>query len=776
MTDFNRIELNIPRTVLSLAVPEVSERLLKRPLMVPAFVLFASCYLTYLSENKTPMLLLAVLLTGIALCSVKMHDLTLLFCSLISILLVITCCLRIISALGAEYPESIEYAYSGTVLSCERKLSGTNRITVEIQGVRADLRFGKEIEVPELSAGETFKVTGRFREPEKAGNPGEFDYSVYLKSKGIRYMFYADSFASVSKPKGIVKMVLSFPERCFKVREYLFERFTYGRSVEEKALLAAVCLGDSSLDEDKVTRDFKLSGCSHLLAVSGTHFAGFLAVLPYILSAISQDRKKTTVVYAFFAFLIACMTGWSESVTRSAFMSSTAFAGKDTVSAMSAAALVMIVADPFCSCRTGFLLSFSACIAIRLLSGRIADKLGFLKDKKGIKTALSAQTAAILGTMPFTGLLNSRFGIVQFIVQAIGGILAKGVCLLFVPGVLLSLMFPKECGYVFSAPSCLFLGFLRKITGIGSSMTLLTAGGKPIEPFFILSIWLVIVLKLLPGFALRKMLIKLSCVLVSISFGLAVSGFVKPIRAEVIFADVGQGDCCLIIAGNTTCLIDSGTFEKGEKNVAELLDYYGISHVDIALMTHWDQDHAGGIAALNKEGRIGRIYTGFTGIDSDTEAFDKSLLSRHCDPKEFRLNLEHVKAGDVFELSDDVRIRVIYPENCNTGGNPGSLVALLECKGISMLFTGDIASDTEETLVSQGLITDVELLKVSHHGSKYSSSSSFLKAANPEISVIQVGKNNLYGHPSPKAVERIEKVGSSIYRTDNDGAVIFEFY
>ena len=132
--------------------------------------------------------------------------------------------------------------------------------------------------------------------------------------------------------------------------------------------------------------------------------------------------------------------------------------------------------------------------------------------------------------------------------------------------------------------------------------------------------------------------------------------------------------------------------------------------------------------------------------------------------------------GEVFELSDDVRLKVIYPKECTTGGNPGSLVILLECCGKSFLFTGDIGSDTEELLIEQDLLQDVDILKVSHHGSKYSSTDGFLAKTSPEVSVISVGRNNLYGHPSPKVLERLDYAGSTVYRTDEDGAVIFEFY
>lgn len=776
MTDFNRIKLNIPRTASGLASETALESLLKRPLTVPAIMLFVACSLTYLTENLIPVAVLSAFLACVSFYARKNREYPLFYCSLISFVLIVLCCIRITSVLGVPLPENEDGYYNGTVISCERKLSGSDRNIVMIQGVRAELRFGKNTEVPHTTAGDGFIATGKFKEPESPGNPGEFDYPAYLKSKGIRYLFYADSYSLVSKPSGIRKAVLSFPDLCFRVREYLFERFTYGRNREDKALLAAVCLGDSSLAEDSMIRDFSLSGCSHLLAVSGTHFAGFLAVLPYFLNALVPDRKRSSVIYALLSFLIACITGWSESVTRAAFMSSTAFAGKDTVSAMSAAALIMMAADPFCASRTGFLFSFSACVAIRLLSGRIAGKLAFLKVKKNILTALSAQAAAWLGTMPFSAFVSNRYGLVQFLVQALGGLLAKGVCMMFIPGVALSLVFPKEYSYIFSAPSCLFLSLLRKAAGTGSGIILDTSSGKPLSPVFVLSFWLFLCLMLLPPFSVRKHLLKVSCVFLAVSLGFFVSGFVRPVRAEVIFVDVGQGDCCLIIAGNTTCIIDSGTFEKGEKNVSDLLDYYCISRVDIAFMTHWDQDHAGGIAALNRAGRIGCVYTGFTGTDPDTEAFDKSLVSRNCDPKAFRQNLKQTKAGDVFELSENVRLKVIYPEKCTTGGNPGSLVILLECSGKKMLFTGDIDAETEEYMVSSGLVDDVDLLKVSHHGSKYSSSSAFLSRSRPEIAVIQAGKNNLYGHPSPKTVERLVETGSEIYRTDIDGAVILEFY
>lgn len=774
MTDFNRIRQIIPKLTENSVVSEVTDRSAKRPLVLPAIVLFAVCFMTFITESKIPLIVSVAILSLFCVLTLIKRDLISFSGFVLTLILSLICGIRIITALSAPLPENSGGSYKGIVVSSETKLSGKRRIIARIGDINAEIRFNEDTDMSEITPGVTFEASGKFKEPVPPGNPGEFDYPGYLKSKGIRYLFYVDSIKVISKPSGPEKLFYSFPELCFSVRKSLFERITYGRDAEDKAILAAVCLGDTSLADESVTRDFRLSGCSHLLAVSGTHFAGFLIVLPYLLGAVSKDRRKNIGFYTFFTFLTACITGWSESVTRAAFMSSCSFAGRDTVSAMSAAAIVMLVSDPFCASRTGFLLSFSACIAIKLLSGRIRRFLSFFKERKGIVMALSAQTAALLGTMPFSGITDSSYGPVQFIVQALGSLLARLSCMMFVPGVFLSLFLPENTAYSVSSPSFLFLDLLKKLVSTGSRYSFMLSG-RPSGPFILISFWLFAFLLLMPRFALRKPVLWFASIMMAISIGLCTAEFVRPVKAQIIFADVGQGDCCLIIADGITCLIDSGTFEKGASSVSDLLDHYGIGVVDIAFMTHWDQDHAGGIAALDKAGRIKEIYTGFTGDDEDTEMFEKSLKIRGCDPSSFRSRISKTEAGDVFTLSDDVSLTVLYPENCMTGGNPGSLVMLLDCCGTKMLFTGDIDLENEAELVSKDLISDVDVLKVSHHGSKYASSSEFLERAKPEISVISAGRNNMYGHPNKLTLGRLAKTGTRIYRTDQQGAVIFEF-
>jgi len=131
-----------------------------------------------------------------------------------------------------------------------------------------------------------------------------------------------------------------------------------------------------------------------------------------------------------------------------------------------------------------------------------------------------------------------------------------------------------------------------------------------------------------------------------------------------------------------------------------------------------------------------------------------------------------VPCGQVFVLGEGVELKVIAPKQAAGGGNADSLVMVLESGGKTVLFTGDIGTETEQEIIQEGVLSDCDILKVAHHGSKYSTSEDFLEATTPEIAVISVGKNNFYGHPTEECLVRLENCGCEIYRTDTDGAVI----
>jgi hypothetical protein len=126
--------------------------------------------------------------------------------------------------------------------------------------------------------------------------------------------------------------------------------------------------------------------------------------------------------------------------------------------------------------------------------------------------ALSAQTSALLGTMPFSGITDSRYGPVQFVTQALGSFLARIACMMFVPGVLLSMLLPQNLSFAVSSPANLFLTLLKKSVSLGSSYSF-TFAVRPESTFILISIWLFVFVRLMPKFMFRKLLLKMSCLI-----------------------------------------------------------------------------------------------------------------------------------------------------------------------------------------------------------------------------------------------------------------------
>jgi beta-lactamase superfamily II metal-dependent hydrolase len=385
--------------------------------------------------------------------------------------------------------------------------------------------------------------------------------------------------------------------------------------------------------------------------------------------------------------------------------------------------------------------------------------------------------------IPFWSETSMRPDPEHLLIQIAGSIIAGCACTFFVPCVILCYLLPFWDQYL-SSPLRLCLDVLYKLVVTGSSLTV--KSGMPVHLSKCLSVilGLTIFLYMIPPCMFRKILIKPAAAVLAFVIGLESFSVLKRTDCRVVFADVGQGDCCLIITPDKTCLIDAGTYKEGNSTVCDLLDYYGIYQVDYCVMSHWDSDHAGGFAALSGQGRIKSILTSYVPSsyvkdkDKDVQEF---LISNCSDPESelsFRSKLSMVLAGDRIDLSDSVYLDVLYPSVSSGGGNESSLVVMLHIIGkeeTSILFTGDIGTTTETLLIEKGIDLDCDILKVAHHGSKYSSSGEFIEVCSPDIAVISVGAHNFYGHPSSQTLSRFDSYGCEIFRTDTEGAVVLEY-
>jgi len=235
---------------------------------------------------------------------------------------------------------------------------------------------------------------------------------------------------------------------------------------------------------------------------------------------------------------------------------------------------------------------------------------------------------------------------------------------------------------------------------------------------------------------------------------------------SVYFFDVGQGDSGMVtLPSGASMLIDGG---RGARVLAPLDRIFRRKdrYIDLVFLSHPQQDHFGGLLRVVERYRVGAFL----------------LSTDQSGNREFRVLLDEIAKRKiplvVLEKGDrvsqkDAYIEVLSPQNASEYAgdvNQASLVLRAVAEGTSILFTGDIGQKTERKILAGETDIRSQILKVPHHGSKYSSSKEFLAGVSPSISVIGVGKNN-YGHPTKEVLQRLYEAGSEVLRTDLDGTV-----
>lgn len=238
---------------------------------------------------------------------------------------------------------------------------------------------------------------------------------------------------------------------------------------------------------------------------------------------------------------------------------------------------------------------------------------------------------------------------------------------------------------------------------------------------------------------------------------------------KVYFFDVGQGDSIFIEAPNgNQVLIDGGPDNSVLSELAKVMPFYD-RNIDVVVATHPHADHIFGLIEVLDRFEVANII----------EAKDR-YVSPVFDKWQEKVGKEGARetealAGKVIDLGNDVYLRILYPFKSYDGAvlkkpHEANVVTMLEYKELKILLTGDMEMSVERQLLLDSRNMSADVLKVGHHGSRTSSSDSFLDTVNPEVAVIQVGKNS-YGHPTQEVLSRVENFGIKYYRTDLDGTV-----
>lgn len=609
------------------------------------------------------------------------------------------------------------------------------------------------------------KATGTISHFKGPRNPGEFDSKNYYLSRRILMRFYANSIETLTKP--------TFPisENLYQLRKHLSNVFYTNLAPDEASILSSITTGDRSELTTEIKDIFKSGGISHILCVSGMHISLLGSILLWLLKKMKINRHIALILTCIFTLFYSMLCGMSVSTIRALatfFVQAVAFFLKrqyDRLGTLSIIMIAMLITNPLLVLNSGFIFSFWAVFSFTVIAETGASNK--------LVDALLLQSFS----MPIVALYYYEIPILSFAVNLIlvpylGVILCigllGGLIGLVIPSLSVIILIPCKIilrAYIYVCDLIDKLPFSQIITGKPSPLKLVL--------YFIILFGIVILIQKKPRykFIISSASVAILTLLLSIW---------PASKSNITFLDVGQGDGIFITDSvGTTYFIDGGSTSKneiGRFSILPFLKYKGIKSVDYWIISHADSDHVNGLIELIESGyEVTHIIIASNSPASENLEHIQSLAHSK------KIPITKVSGKDVIHAnSSGASLTVLWPDKSFVPDdiNAASLSFLYEDEGFFALFTGDISAEEENKIVPYATMhktLDIDILKVAHHGSKYSSSERFLEAFSPETAIISCGINNRYHHPHKESLERLSAVGCNTLRTDNLGAITVNY-
>ena len=548
---------------------------------------------------------------------------------------------------------------------------------------------------------------------------------------------------------------------------------------DSSAFAKALLLGDTLDLSYSTDTALKVSGIRHVVAVSGLHVSILFSAV-YFLSG--RRRVLTAVLGIPVLVLFAAVAGFHASITRACIMQILMIIALlfereyDPPTALSFAVLVMLVQNPLCITNIGFQLSVGCMIGIFLFSGRIrtwilSDKcLGEAKGKgicARLKRSVAGSVSITLGAMTVTTPLCA----VYFETVSLIGIVTNLLTLWLITFIFIGIIIVCLLGSVWvslgTTAAWLISWGICYVLFIADVLSKFPLSAVYTKSIYVVA-WLVFCYVLIVLFLVMKKkqpAVFASCMVLGLCAALLVS-WAEPLfdDCRMTVLDVGQGQCIMLQHKGRTYLVDCGG--KGERitadEAAETLLSQGISHLDGLIMTHYDADHSAG--AVNLLSRVGA---------------DVVLIPDSEDAYGITEGLISVTEGELMTVSKQTVLNLdgssltVFPAVLADSGNESSLCVLFQTEKCVILITGDRSGFGERMLLRDANIPKVDVLIAGHHGSKYSACDELLQAVRPDVVIISVGEDNPYGHPASQTLERFDKYGCEVYRTDLHGTITY---
>lgn len=622
----------------------------------------------------------------------------------------------------------------------------------------------------ELKPGD--RVTGTFRLRYTAD--GGEKAPTYHQGKGIFLLAYAKTDRQITPANEI-------PAQYYPavLRQRIMDQLDKTFPEDTLGFARALLLGDSSELSYEVDSAFQTSGIRHVIAVSGLH----ISILFSVIYLIGGRKRFLGLILGIPVLLIfAAIAGFTPSIIRACIMQAlmlvavTLNKDYDPPTALAFSALVMLAVNPLTVTSVSFQLSVSCMIGIFLFTKRIHDFILNEKRKEkakgnGLKARLIRWTVSsgsvTIGAMITTAPLCAYYFESVSLISILTNLLTLWVVSFIFYGIMAACILGAVWLPLGKAVAWVISWAIRYVIGAAKLLSKIPLASVYTKSVYIV-VWLILCYVLLAVFLCCKKKypgLLATCIGVTLCVAVGVSWLEPRMDAFRFTAlPVEQGQCLLLQSGSQVYMIDCGSEdpEQAADEAAATLLSQGIYRLDGLILTHYDDDHAAGTDYLLSRISADKLYLPVTAETDQMEHYE-SLYGE---------NIQWISADT--ELFDG-RIGIkLFPAPTDTTGNESSMSVLCQVANCDILITGDMTAKDERKLVQNQTFPDLEVLVVGHHGSKTATSLELLHATSPDIAVISVGKDNIYGHPAKETLERLQLLGCTVLRTDKQGTVIIK--
>jgi len=629
----------------------------------------------------------------------------------------------------SNYKIKNENKTSGIIIDC---LNNSKMIVKGKDKILVDYNFPFT-----CKPGIKIKTYGGYEIPEDSRVFNLFNYRKYLLSKKIKYIFKAKKIEKIPN-----KIRLKY-----KIKNEIHK---YLEKYKSKDYMYSFLLADSSNIDKTFKENYKKNGIIHLFAVSGIHITIMTSILLFVLNNILKDKDTSFFIVFIFLIFYISITNFPPSLVRSAILFISLNISKSfnlkikSIHIIIYSFLILLIINPFYIYSVGFILSYIISFFI-ILSNKIIKKC-----KNYFTKSLVISLISLLASYPV--IINNNFEI-NLLSPILSLIFTPLICFIIYPLCLISLVFKPFDIMIYN-----IMNLFNYTLSILKDVNIFTISFSRMNITFIITYYLI-----LSSCIIKNKNYYLIIIFIIIHYNINLLSFYP----KVTFIDVGQGDSILIRQKTSNILIDTGgdTFYK-EKELAKTitvpyLKSEGIHKLNFLIISHGDFDHMGEAVNLVENFKVEKVIFNcgeFNDLETDLiKVLNKKKIPYYSCIKELNIDNNKLYFLQTKEYDNE---------------NDNSNVMYTEIDSYKFMFMGDAGVEKEKDILSKYNISDIDALKVGHHGSKTSSSIDFINEINPKYSIISVGKNNRYGHPNKEVLENLKD--SKIYRTDQNGSVMFK--